>query len=395
MMLFHEMLLLMLILHAAVYVPRTRQHWRAWLAAALLPPCLALLLNLLNDPQRAVDIMAAHNLAETSGQDLHEYFKFHFLHPEKVVPYILTLWEMFPRNFWLGLLIFAAPPTVCALLIAACLRREADFGGCHSLANLLQGRLPAARFVDRHNILIVLPLASLFMLPIVIVAADWSRFLVMGWWGAMAAFIYLLHVMPAGGRQSARKRSIRLGAAAAFFFAAAYLYGGSTVASSIISRPWSTQCARFCIPYLTVNPLGDAYSAAAFNALADSLLPLHASGTNIKDSADRMDRRQSDLRADEDGRLHVPAGYRGRIFKMALTLRQGVHVVTVRHNAAAAPSLVLKVLGNIIPPARRAAEETQWRFSFPYASGIPEWEIWSVDFDGMPFAIRSLSIERE
>lgn len=57
------------------------------------------------------------------------------------------------------------------------------------------------------------------------------------------------------------------------------IFGGAPLNVSHINRPWVFNCGQYCIPLLTVNPLGQAYSRMFFSALTRALLPVYGAGS--------------------------------------------------------------------------------------------------------------------
>lgn len=397
---FYTLLFLLLIAHAAVYVPRTRRHWRAWLAAAALPLCLALLLYLINDPQHIVDLARKYHFTVNGEIPIGVYES--FTSPIAGHGIWKAQWLMFPRNFWLGILIFGGAPVALALAAAVCLKKAGGNAPQRLAAAARLARRPAlaaaARFIDRRHLLIVLLLASIFCLPIHIFAVDWSRFFYWGWWGVLIAFSYLLHAMPpaaASKEQRAKskewKENTLAGAAAAFFFALAYLYGGAPLNVSHINRPWVFPCKQLCIPYLTVNPLGRTYSLRVHSLLTASLVPIESSARNALFAS----ALHGPLKLqDEDGAsVAVPAGYEGNILAISFTAQvDKIYTVTANHEAESAPALHLRIDGAEIKATRRSPAQTQWRFATDRHS-LPQLRIHHAG--GAPFVFVDFSVESE
>ena len=356
MMIFYNLLFAMLIVHGCLFSPRYTQQYKTWLMVAALPLALAGVLYFLNNPQNTIDQLVRYDFPYKTQLSV---LRNNYLSPERNFIGIKIYWELFPRNFWLGVLIFGGIPLLFSIVTAFYLHR---CGGNLSLAKAVQAQLASrpilqrsACFIARYHLLIILPLAAVFALPIHLTAVDWSRFFYLAWWGIMVAYVYLLWLMPANNT-SVTNSGKHLSFPAILLFILAYTFAGSLLNVSWISRPFTIRCQQFCIPLLTDNPLGHAYSNAVSSVLINSLLPINGSGKQ----AIQLLNMDTPPPLTAEGAAKIPADYSGDILHIPFTTLPETIIFTVNYEANRIPQLNLRVGETIIKPTQQTLTQTRW-----------------------------------
>lgn len=389
MMVFYNLLMSLFVLHAVFFLPAYGA--RRWLPMCVAVPLMSLFFYGIHDNARHLALIEqyADELLSSAESVSAGYAHYNF---ENLFGPMLGRFMLFPRNAFLGFIFFNGIALTFAIALAVVLKRYGvNFGQATALP---WSRLRPA--VEKYNLLILLAPCTLFMLPINAVAVDWSRFFYHGWWMLGLALIYLIWFLPDSvsprkeGKRPKRSQ-VSIFVVAGLVAAVAYGYGGAPLNVSHINRPWVFSCRQFCIPLLTVNPVGEWYSGAVFSVLRSALLPIHAGPVGMRMM---QGGGLSDFDYQDDG-IVVSADYRGPVFSLSFT--SGISddiVVVAKHESVGEPPLELSVNnGDPIPPSLRTPSETRWAFRSASQFALPSLSLRSVG--GAAFKLSDFSIYRQ
>lgn len=412
MMLFYALILVMLICHAVYFIPRYQLHYKKWLAVAILPLLFSSFLHWLHNPQHYITLLSQYNFEHDFMRDFGHNFAFddflqHILfaysEPNQTYSEQFAKWGIFPRNFFLGIIIFAVPSFLFSILFAFCLK-SIGISFKSPITIKFKNKYPSLVLIDKYNLFILLPLASLFILPIHTVANDWSRFFYMAWWGIAIVYSYILwsanvnntlstvRTTEKQNKQNKQNKYIVQGLTVVFVITA-YTLGGAPLNVSHINRPWVFACRQFCIPYLTINPLGQHYSSAIFSILVKNLVPIHATAEQMRNIL--LHNSKLAAMKYKNNQLMIPASYTGSIVNFSYTgAPRAKFIITVKTIAESIPNLNLSVSGQSAKKIKKTTTQTQWLFNsgnhynFPHIVIQPEG---GVDFIFTDFSVQQVN----
>lgn len=385
-MIFYSLLFIMIIIHAVYFNNKYQKKYRQWGIAIILSLFVSLFLYFLNDPQNNVDTIKKF-FPETNEflQNLYNAY----LYPEKENILLQAQWSIHSKNVALGLLIFGGIPLLWVFFVALAFKKQITNFNSTLIPKQIKNRYRIFYWIENYHLLLFLSLAAIFTLPINLFAVDWSRYLYMAWWGITIVFIYLVWNIPPtvdSKKQRSKKTKSNLLPLTCVCFILSYVYGGASLNVSHISTPFMFTCQKFCIPLLTVNPLGQFFSNTIFLTLTDQLMPVRADASNIRKNNIII----YDTIPYNENKLFFPKTYQGKIYEQRFTLRMQSYLVTFNYEAEDIPDIMFFINGQVVSPTKQTHTQIQWKFSTGHL-GVATLNFQTTG--GSDFSVTNISIE--
>lgn len=310
-------LLYLLVLHACLTNEKYATVYQRWIFSFCTTLTILLLINILNDPSRNIELLELYNYPYSSKFD---WLKNDYLHTfNHNSSYILSTWRVHTTIMLLMLCLFVLIPSILFLSLTFELDKEEAFKSnllSHQLA-----QLPAFRWMMNFDKQILVLSGMLLFLPTTIVVPDTYRMYLLGFWGVAIVLIYLLwsaRIQVNTKKDTSTLQPIRRTFLATCVGLLAYSFGGAPLVVFPDYSPRLHSCKLNCIPMLTDNFLGHFYSDSVFSLFYSQLFPITLDARSLQLHSWKF--RNNEL---NDSLLVIPPGSSGLILSKILPIETG------------------------------------------------------------------------